>query len=87
MFEGKDGSIYIHINRESGKPWITPSISPHEMGMKLDFKNTETPEFEPHKISFHPSGYIHITNKNGCRYRDGMRGPTLRKWIAFIFSA
>lgn len=76
LFQGKDDSLYIHPNRESGKPWQTPRLTNDETGMKIDFNNSNTPGFELHKISFHPSGCIHLTNKKGERYREGTRGPT-----------
>jgi hypothetical protein len=62
-------------NRDSQKPWMTPGIESDEAGLKLGFNNSNTPGFELHKISFHPSGYIHLTNKQGERYRDGTKGP------------
>ncbi len=79
MFEGKDGSIYIHPNRDHKNPWMTPRVESDEAGLKLDFNNSNTPGFELHKISFHPSGYINLTNKEGERYRDGTRGPTFEE--------
>jgi hypothetical protein len=79
LFQGKDGSLYIHPNRENLKPWQTPSLANDETGMKIDFNNSNIPGFELHKISFHPSGYIHLTNKNGERYREGTRGPTFEE--------
>ena len=79
LLQGKDGSIYIHPNRENGEPWKTPRIENDESGLKLDFNNPNIPSFELHKISFHPSGYIHLTNKRGERYRDGTRGPTFEE--------
>ena len=54
LFEGKDGSLYIHPNRESGKPWQIPLLTNDKAGMKIDFSNPDTPGFELHKISFHP---------------------------------
>jgi hypothetical protein len=75
LFQGRDGSLYIHPNRDDSKPWKTPSIENFEQGIKLDFENPNVPNFEPHKISFHPSGYIHLTNKSGERLRDGIIGP------------
>lgn len=79
MFEGKDGSIYIHPNRGHKKPWMTPGLESNDTELKLDFNNSNTPKFELHKISFHPSGYIHLTNKQNKRYRDGTRGPTFEE--------
>lgn len=79
LFQGKDGSLYIHPNREDGNPWQAPGFTNDETGMKIDFNNISTPEFELHKISFHPSGYIHLTNKYGERYREGTRGPTFEQ--------
>jgi len=60
-------------------PWKTPLLTNDPQGTKIDFGNHKTQEFELHKISFHPSGFIHLTNKNGERYRDGTRGPTFEE--------
>jgi len=79
LFEGKDGSLYIHPNRENGKPWQTPILTNIETGVKIDFTNPNTPEFELHKISFHPSGYINLTNKKGERYNECMRVSTFEE--------
>lgn len=76
LFQGKDGSIYIHPYRLAGQPWRVPGgDDPEGQGARLDFANFREPGFELHKITFHPSGVIHLTNKNGGRFRDGTRGP------------
>lgn len=76
LFQGKDGSIYIHPYRLAGEPWRVPGgDDPVGERTRLDFANFSEPGFELHKISFHPSGYIHLTNKNGERFRDGTKGP------------
>lgn len=79
FFEGKDGSLYFHPNRESNKPWKVPLLMDNPLGMKINWGNQKAQEFELHKISFHPSGFIHLSNKNGERYRNGTRGPTFEE--------
>ena len=75
LFQGRDGSLYIHPNRDTKKPWRIPKLENSKDGLSIDLNNYSEPNFEPHKISFHPSGYIHITNKKGERYKDGTKGP------------
>lgn len=45
-------------------------------GALLDFANFREPGFELHKITFHRSGCIHLTDRNGQRFRDGTKGPS-----------
>ena len=76
VFQGKDGSIYIHPYRLPGQPWRVPGgDDPIGERTRLDFADFTERGFELHKISFHPSGYIHLTNKKGERFRDGTKGP------------
>ena len=79
LFQGKDGSLYIHPNRPDGQPWRVPAIEetdPNQMLLSLtDFKE---PDFELRKITYHQSGIIHLTNKQGNRYKDGTRGPAFK---------
>jgi len=49
--------------------------------MSLDFVNYRQPEFELHKLTFHPTGFIHLTNETGRRYRDGTRGPAFSQMV------
>lgn len=79
LFEGKDGSLYIHANRDTNIPWKAPNLEKVGESLKLDLKNPNVYDFEPHKISFHPSGYIHITDKRGNRFKDGTRGPSFEE--------
>ncbi len=79
LFQGKDGSLYIHPNRKSGKPWKTPKLESRDATLMLDFEAAEEKSFDLHKISFHPSGFIHMTNKRGERLRDGTRGPSFEE--------
>jgi len=43
--------------------------------MTLHLDTFRPNEFNFSKISFHPTGYIHLTDERGKRYRDGLRGP------------
>lgn len=78
LFEGKDGSIYIHPNRKD-RPWITPKLEKLNNGMKINIENSITRDFDVQKITFHRSGYIHVSNKERERLRDGIRGPSFEK--------
>jgi hypothetical protein len=78
IFQGRDGSLYIHLNRPDGQPWRIPGGGDGKEEPKrltLDFVDFREPGFKLHKITFHPSGYIHLTNKEGVRHRGGTRGP------------
>ena len=80
LFQGRDGSLYVHPYRAEGQPWRIPSIDVDvSSGTRLDFNKFEEPDFDLHKISFHPTGYIHLTNKRQERYRDGTRGPSFEE--------
>jgi hypothetical protein len=75
---GADNSFYIHSYRPSGTPWCVPGGTGQTDAsgrIQLDFKKFISPPFSLHKISYHPSGFIHLTNTEGKRYRDGVRGP------------
>jgi len=80
LFPGKDNSFYIHLYRPPGQPWRIPGGDPSKAGdgrsiIPLDFANFSEPHFDLHKVTFHRSGYIHLTDKERRRYRDGVRGP------------
>lgn len=79
LFQGKDGSLYIHPNRDPNLSWRTPKLEGNTAGMKFNFEESEEKNFDLHKISFHPSGYIHMTNKQGQRLKDGTRGPSFEE--------
>lgn len=80
LFQGKDGSLYIHPYRPPGEPWRVPGgDDPIGPGTRLDFSNFREPQFELHKISFHPSGVIHLTDRAGSRFRDGVKGPSFEE--------
>ncbi len=88
LFQGRDGSLYIHPYRPKGQPWrIAGSTDDKNSSvMHLDFVNFKEPAFELHKISFHPSGYIHLTNKNGQRYKEGTQGPAFNNMsLPYLF--
>lgn len=77
LFQGRDGSLYIHLYRPTGQPWRIPGRGPgdFEDSQRLDFTNYTEPGFALHKISFHRSGYIHLSDPQGRRFKDGTRGP------------
>lgn len=76
LFQGRDGSLYVDLYRPEGQPWRVPGTGLGASNeMLLDFANYSEPGFELHKISFHPSGYIHLSDTRGQRFKDGRRGP------------
>jgi hypothetical protein len=78
LFTGRDNSFYIHLYRPHGQPWRIPGADFNkkgEHGALLDFEKFSEPGFGLHKITFHKSGYIHLTDKQARRYRNGVRGP------------
>lgn len=78
LFIGRDNSFYFHPYRSPGEPWWQPPTAPsnREDGcLHLHFPSFTPSGFNLHKVSFHPSGYIHLTDKAGHRRRDGVRGP------------
>lgn len=80
LFQGRDGSLYIHLYRPEGQSWRIPATGDTARPeMLLDFANFTEPGFELHKISFHPSGYMHLTNRHGERYKDGTRGSAFEE--------
>jgi hypothetical protein len=77
LFADRDNSIYIRPDRPPGQPWRIPGGPEQDAQgrIHLDFQNFKSPSFDLNKISYHKSGYIHLTDRSGKRYRDGTRGP------------
>lgn len=75
IFVGRDNSVYIHPSRPTGQPWTAPGITPQAEGLRLGFASPNYQTFALHKLSFHPSGFIHLTDSASQRYRSGIRGP------------
>lgn len=71
----KDNSFYFHIYEESSQKLKIPNIPLQERkdGM-IDFGDFEDTDFKRNKLSFHQSGYIHSTDENGNRFKDGVVG-------------
>lgn len=85
LFQGQDGSLYIHLYWQDGQPWrIQASGETAPKQSFLNLANFRQPGFELHKINFHPMGFVHLTNNRGQRIKDGTRGPTFeeknRRW-------
>jgi len=47
--------------------------------LRIHFPSFIPTGFSENKISFHESGYIHSTDRNGQRYRDGVVGIPFRE--------
>jgi hypothetical protein len=79
LFVGKDESLYIHMYRPTGQPWMAPPASlvniPGGKLQPIEFGRFTPSDFQHNKVTFHPSGYIHLTDTAGKRLRDGVRGP------------
>jgi hypothetical protein len=75
----RDNSIFIHTYRPEGTPWHTQPVPtpPSQPGepLRIHFPSFLPAKFQFNKISFHRSGFIHLTDTSGQRYRDGIRGP------------
>ncbi len=79
---GKDGSLYIHMYRPIGTPWMAPPSAlvevPAGLAVPIHFDQFSPSPFKYNKVTFHPTGYIHLTDTAGKRLRDGVRGPAFR---------
>jgi hypothetical protein len=79
FFTGRDNSFYFHPYRPSEAPWHTQlprgETSPSSKQLEIDFTKFRPSSFAFDKISFHPSGFIHLKSLAGERYVDGIRGP------------
>lgn len=71
---GKDNSFYVHLYRQAGEPWRT-SDNPVTKGTVLDLAQFEANSFDMHKVSYHPSGFHHVTDPNGKRLNDKQSTP------------
>ena len=70
----KDHSFYFHIYRKLGETPMAPEGKSYQEIKKIDFKKWIPTDFPENKISFHESGFIASTDKNGGRDRDGIKG-------------
>jgi hypothetical protein len=79
LLAGKDNSFYIHPYRPEGQRWRLPgggSQRGKSGKLSLDFMKFVEPSLEMNKLTLHPSGFIHVTDPNGRRYREGTCGPS-----------
>ncbi len=83
FFAGQDNSFYFHPYRPMGTPWYATPQSPLSestesgiRGIHLHFPSFQPSPFTLNKLSFHASGYIHLTDLTGSRFRNGTRGPS-----------
>ncbi len=71
----KDNSFYFHIYEESTEKLKIPNIPLHERKDRMiDFEDFVDTDFKRNKLSFHQSGFIHSTDENGKRFKDGVVG-------------
>lgn len=82
----KDNSFYFHLYRRPGETPMEPKIPLHERGdSKIDFTSYHQTNFKENKISFHKSGYIHSTDNQGNRFKDGTIGIPFETIDSFLF--
>lgn len=69
VYTGKDETVYVTTYDKHGKVGNTrlPTRGERSMGATVDLTKIKTYVFEQNKVSFHPSGYIHMTDKKGGR--------------------
>lgn len=71
---GKDNSFYFHLYEEAGKFLkIYPLKTLEDGRIKIEAIPIAT-DFIRHKFSFHPSGILHSTARDGTRLKDGYKG-------------
>ena len=68
----KDNSFYFHIYEECSKKLKIP-VQERNDGL-IDFRDFVDTDFRRNKLSIHQSGYIHSTDENGKRFKDGVVG-------------
>lgn len=71
----KQNDVYVHIYRDVNEAFRPPSFK-MQPGVETTFnwEDFAPTDFQHHKISFHPSGYVHSTDQAGRRLKDGIRG-------------
>ena len=73
--DNKDNSIYFHLYERANRKLNSAIIS----NKVIYIEKFETHDFEQNKITFHESGYIHSTNKNGKKLKDSILGIPFRE--------
>jgi len=75
IFTSNDNSFHFHLYEESDKPfeYFNSSLN-YENRLNIDIENPVSSNFIRHKFTFHKSGFIHSTKKDGKRYKDGVKG-------------
>ncbi|GMU65831.1 MAG: hypothetical protein AMXMBFR36_21050 [Acidobacteriota bacterium] len=78
VFIGRDNSFYFHPYRPPGAPWFEPpsAAEPEGEGIRIQFPHFAASKFNLHKVSFHPSGVIHLTDTEGQKRKKGTQGPS-----------
>jgi hypothetical protein len=85
LLVGRDGSVYVHMYRPIGAPWMAPPPTlidiPAGQSRPIEFDRFTPSSFNHNKVTFHPSGFIHLTDTAGKRLRDGVRGPAFKDMV------
>jgi|GEM_PF-5550394 len=75
IFVSEDNSFHFHLYEESNKEFEYYNLTKEKDGKsKIDINKPVNSNFLRHKFTFHKSGYIHSTDKNGKRFKDGIKG-------------
>src|SRR2546425_9958099 len=73
LLAAQDNSFYIRPYRPDGQRWRIPGSGGERDAsgkLALDFANFIEPALEMNKLTLHQSGFIHVTDGKGKRYRD-----------------
>lgn len=71
----RDNSFYFHIYRKPGEKIKQPETPLNQKpDRRIDFGAYYPVDFDENKISFHESGFIHSTDRQGNRFSDGVVG-------------
>lgn len=70
--------ILRKVNQVSETKTINPDGT-NTISQKIAFEDVVPTDFEANKHTFHPSGYIHTTNKRGERYESGIKSIPFEK--------
>lgn len=69
-----DNSFYFHLYEEADANYKSYNLSAENGATKIEFDNFKEHDFKRNKLSIHPSGYVHSTDRNGKRLKDNIIG-------------
>jgi len=75
-----DNSFYFHTYEEANQNFkMFDFLWKQNESTKIEFERFKEFDFVKNKLSFHESGFIHSTDKNGKRLKDGVKGIPFSK--------